>query len=93
MQDGVTSKNAKLIRTLGVIIEEHRKKCAKSIYKISAECSMSKSTWREAEMGVCNDMNITTFWKIAEGLDISPSELMNKLENKLGQEFSLSDFD
>ena len=93
MQDGIENKSVKLIKVLGTIIEEHRKKQEKSIYKISAESSMSKSTWREAEIGVCKNMNITTFWKIAEGLDISPSKLMNELEEKLGQDFSLSDYD
>ena len=54
---------------------------------------MSKSTWREAELGVCKNMTITTLWKIAEGLDIAPAILMEELSNKLGKDFTLSDFD
>lgn len=54
---------------------------------------MSKSTWREAELGVCKNMTITTLWKIAEGLEITPAMLMEELSNKLGKDFTLSDFD
>ena len=93
MQDGVENNSIKLIRTLGSIIEKHRKKQGKTIYKISAESSMSKSTWREAELGVCKNMTITTLWKIAEGLEITPAMLMEELSNKLGKDFTLSDFD
>ena len=93
MRDGIENKSVKLIKVLGTIIEEHRKKQEKSIYKISAESSIAKSTWNRAEIGAFKNMNITTFWKIAEGLDISPSKLMNELEEKLGQDFSLSDYD
>lgn len=93
MQDGVENNNIKLIKTLGTIIEKHRKEQGKTIYKISAECSMSKSTWREAELGICKNMTIITLWKIAEGLDISPAILLEELKNKLGKNFSLSDLD
>lgn len=93
MQDGVENNNIKLIKTLGTIIEKHRKEQEKTIYKISAECSMSKSTWREAELGICKNMTIITLWKIAEGLDISPAILLEELKNKLGKNFSLSDLD
>jgi len=93
MQDGVEINSIKLIKTLGSIIEKHRKEQGKTIYKISAESSMSKSTWREAELGVCKNMTITTLWKIAEGLEITPAMLMEELSNKLGKDFTLSDFD
>ncbi|MBE7709165.1 MAG: helix-turn-helix transcriptional regulator [Cyanobacteria bacterium SIG32] len=93
MQDGVENNSIKLIKTLGSIIEKHRKEQGKTIYKISAESSMSKSTWREAELGVCKNMTITTLWKIAEGLEITPAMLMEELSNKLGKDFTLSDFD
>jgi len=52
---------------------------------------MSKSTWREAELGVCKDIKLTTLWKIAEGLDIPASEILNQVRIELGQDFSLAD--
>ena len=51
---------------------------------------MSKSTWREAELGTCNDINLTTLWKIAEGLDITPAKLLEELKDKLGADVTLT---
>ncbi len=93
MQDFQEAYRQKLIKTLGSIIRKHRISQRKSMYKISAECSMSKSTWREAEYGICKDMNLSTFWKISEGLNIAPDVLLKELREKLGKEFTLTDFD
>ena len=60
------------------------------MYAISAEVSMSKSTWREAEKGICNDIKLTTLWKIAVGLDITPAKLVEDVAIELGNDFSLS---
>ena len=54
---------------------------------------MSKSTWREAELGSCNDINLTTLWKIAEGLEVTPASLLTELRDKLGDDFSLTGLD
>lgn len=51
---------------------------------------MLKSTWREAELGICKDINLSTFWKIAEGLDIQPAELLKEIQDSLGEDYSLS---
>ena len=86
---GFMNNNQILMSILGNVIEKYRKLHNKSIYSISAEVSMSKSTWREAEKGICNDIKLTTLWKIAEGLDIKPSDLLKEIENQLGEKFSL----
>lgn len=88
-----SKNNIILIKTLGDVIKTHRKLTKKSIYKISAEIFMSKSTWREAELGVCKDINLTTLWKIAEGLDITPIQLLKEVQEKLGKDFSLVELD
>ena len=93
MQNKAKNNNIILIKTLGDIIKSHRKASNKTIYKISAEASMSKSTWRAAELGICKNINLTTLWKISEGLEMSPSELLEELQNKLGKNFSLSELD
>ncbi|MDO5305502.1 MAG: helix-turn-helix transcriptional regulator [bacterium] len=93
MQDEIIKRHRKLISVLGKIIKNYRIKQGKTIYAISAEASMSKSTWREVEEGICNDIKLSTIWKIAEGLDISVSVLMNELSSELGESFSLSDID
>lgn len=91
MQDTIIDNQAILIKTIGKIIKDYRIKKGKSIYKISAEVSMSKSTWREVELGLCRNINLTTLWKIAEGLEISLSLLIEDVKEKLGKDFSLSD--
>lgn len=88
-----SKNNIVLIKTLGDVIRARRELTKKSIYKISAEISMSKSTWREAELGVCKDINLTTFWKIAEGLDVTPAQLLQEVQDKLEKDFSLVESD
>jgi len=88
MQD--ENKNRKLlIKTLGNIIEKHRKSIGKSMYMISLESCISKSTWREAEYGICKDINLSTLWKISEALETSPGDLLNEIKDILGEDFSL----
>lgn len=93
MQHTSEDKKIQLLKTLGKIIRTHREKQNKTIYAISAEASMSKSTWREVEIGACKDINLTTLWKIAEGLDITPQSLIEELNIKLNKNFSLTDYD
>lgn len=81
----------KMMQTLGEIIKTHRTAKQKTMYAISAESSMSKSTWREAELGEKDDINLTTLWKISEGLDIPINILLSELQQKLGDDFSLTD--
>ena len=89
MQDA-SKETAKLIEVLGSVIRKYRKQQGKTMYGISAEVSMSKSTWREAEIGACKDIKLTTIWKIAEGLDIPPYKLLADVSKELGSNFSLS---
>ena len=79
----------KLTHVLGEIIKEHRVATGKSMYKISAESSILKSTWRRIENGTYKDVNLSSVWKIAEGLEIPPEELIKELREKLGSDFSL----
>lgn len=84
-------KAIKLIKVLGEVVKDFRQNSDKSIYKISAESGVSKSTWREVEIAACKDINFTTFWKIAEGLEIAPKVLILALKKKLGEDFTLID--
>jgi len=92
MQDNFQNKADYLIKTFGKIVKKHRLNQEKSIYKISAEASIPKATWREIEHGLKN-FGFVSFWKIAEGLDISPTDLIEELRKELGSDFNLSDFD
>lgn len=93
MQEELKKRQHKLISTLGQIVKTHRTRINKTIYSISAEVSMSKSTWREVELGICKDVKLSTLWKIAEGLEIPIGELLRELSSELGKDFNLSDFD
>ena len=81
----------KLMNVLGSIVKKHRISRGKTIYKISAESSISKSAWREIEIGACKDINLSTLWKISEGLEMPITELIEELKNKIGDDFSLID--
>lgn len=92
MQEKV-EHNDKFMKILGEIIKSHRKKLNKSIYAISAESSISKSTWREIELGLCKDIKFKSLWKVAEGLNVPANIIVEELTQKLGSDFTLSDFD
>lgn len=92
MQGKVEHDN-KFMRVLGEIIKSHREELNKSVYAISAESSISKSTWREIELGLCSDIKLKSLWKVAEGLNVPASVIVAELTEKLGSDFTLSDFD
>lgn len=75
---------------LGKIIKKHRVAQRKTIYNISAECSLNKSTWRAVEIGYSRNIQLITLWKIAEGLDIEPATLLHELKERMGKDFVLS---
>ena len=93
MQDKFEKNPKEFIPILGDIIKSHRQKLKKSVYMISAESCTPRSTWRDVEFGESKNINLSTFCKIAEGLDISPWELLKELCEKLGKDFSFTDLD
>lgn len=59
----------------------------KSITKSSDEIGMGKSIWADLENGI-KDPQFSTLWRIAEGLNIKPHELVKMIEDELGEDFS-----
>ena len=90
MQDSSKDKANQLIKTFGRIVEQHRKEQGKTAYRISAEIALSKTTWRDIELGA-NDLKLSTMWKVAEGLDIPLEKLISEVNATLGEDFSLAD--
>ncbi len=86
------SKNAtsRLVQVLGEIIKTYRTQQQKTIYRISAECSMHKDAWRLIEKGLVHDVKVSSIWKIAEGLGIDPIALLSEVKDKLGDDFTIS---
>ena len=74
-----------LLKITGNIIKKYRG--IKSISLLSNEIELSKSIWSEVEKGN-KDIQLTTLWRISEGLNIKPSELIKEIENMLGKDFS-----
>ena len=91
MQEVTNNRTSELIKAVGVVVRKHRQVIGKTMYAISAEIEMSKSTWREVEIGACKDIRLTTLWKIAEGLEIPLGDLLNEVGESLGEKFSLTD--
>lgn len=75
----------KLLKTLAIAINKHRGE--KSISKLCNEIDLSKSIWSELEKGK-KDIQFTTFYRIAEALDIKPSFLLSEIEQAIGADFS-----
>ncbi len=84
MQD----KKLKLQNSLGKIINQQRREL--SITKLSNEIDLSKSIWSDVEKGK-KDIQLSTFWRIAEALFLKPSELLKLIEEDLGEDFFLID--
>ena len=51
---------------------------------------MGKSIWADLENGI-KDPQLSTFWRIAEGLNLKPYQLLKMVEDKIGKDFSFSD--
>ena len=66
------------------VVKAHRKK---SITKSADEIAMGKSLWADLENGI-KDPQLSTLWRIAEGLEIKPHELIEMIENELGDNVS-----
>ncbi len=81
MQD----KRKELQIALGKTVKALRKDI--SINRLAHEIDLSKSIWSELEKGR-KDIQLSTLWKIAEALEVSPSELLRQVELSLEENFS-----
>lgn len=79
MQD----KKTQFKKNIGKLLREKRISAGKSISLIANEVGISKSVWHEIESGN-RDPQLSTMWKIAEGLNIPLSEFLKEMENSLG---------
>jgi len=74
----------KLQTATGKVIKKCRRK---SITQSADEIGMWKSLWADLENGI-KDPQFSTLWRIAEGLEIKPHELVKLIEDELGENFS-----
>ncbi len=76
-----------LLHAVAKTVKELRLKTGKSISLISNELNVSKSIWSDVELGK-SDLQFTTFWRIAEALEITPEELLVLVKNNLSESVS-----
>ena len=76
-------------KAIAIVVKRLRKK---SITKSADEIGMGKSLWADLENGI-KDPQLSTLWRIAEGLEIHPYELVRLIEEELGDEFSFLEID
>ncbi len=82
-------KSLYFAKILGEIIKEYRcKKC--SINRLAHEYDLDVGNTSRIENGLI-DAKLVTIWKIAEALKIKPSEIINNLEDRLGENFHFFD--
>ncbi len=88
MQQSYNDNKSKLQKAISEIIKNYRQKQNKSISLISNEIGMTKSMWADLEKSI-KDPQLSTLWRIAEGLEIPLSTIIKELEKNLGKDFSL----
>lgn len=88
MQENFEQTKKLYKKELGLLIKKHRLGQNKSISLISAEIGMTKSMWADLEKGI-KDPQMSTFLRICEALDVSPSQIIEELIEVLGVNFSL----
>ena len=84
MQEENKEKRKILLNAIAKTVKNLRKKKEKSISLISDELNISKSIWSDIELGK-SDMQISTFWRIAEALEIPPENLIIEIKKNLAQ--------
>ena len=82
MQEENKEKRKILLNAIAKTVKNLRKKKEKSISLISDELNISKSIWSDIELGK-SDMQISTFWRIAEALEIPPENLIIEIKKNL----------
>ena len=79
-----------LFRAIGNVIRQHRLEQGKSMYVISAECGLSRSTWRDIELALCKEPALSTIWRISEAIEIPLEVLICEIKMELNENFSLT---
>lgn len=85
MQAENKTKRDAILKSVGKTIKNLRLKTGKSISLISNELNVSKSIWSDTELGK-SDLQLTTFWRISEALNIEPEELLALIHQNIEED-------
>ena len=86
MQVSKVKQNEKICKLLGSLVKELSRNKKKSI--LAYESDLPRSVVHYIMEGV-KDPQLTTFWRLAVGLEMKPSELLALLEKKVGADLDL----
>ena len=86
MQASKEEINRKICKILGELVNEIRGKKRKTT--LAYEADLPRSVIHYITEGI-KDPQLTTFIRLAIGLNLRPSELLKLIEDKLGDEFDL----
>lgn len=87
MQKKLVENKILFQKELGKLVKKRRLELKKSISLISAEIGMTKSMWADLEKGI-KDPQLSTLWRVCEGLEIEPSDILKELKVKLDMNFT-----
>ncbi len=87
MQEKLVENKILFQKELGKLVKKRRLELKKSISLISAEIGMTKSMWADLEKGI-KDPQLSTLWRVCEGLEIEPSDILKELKVKLDMNFT-----
>ncbi len=87
MQDKIYENKILFQKELGKLVKKHRLELKKSISLISAEIGMTKSMWADLEKGI-KDPQLSTLWRVCEGLEVEPADILKELKPMLGNNFT-----
>lgn len=87
MQDKLVENKILFQKELGKLVKKYRLELKKSISLISAEIGMTKSMWADLEKGI-KDPQLSTLWRVCEGLEVEPADILKELKTTLGNNFT-----
>ena len=88
MKKKTDSKKTLLLKIIGELIKEKRLEQNKGILLFSYEYDIPNSSISALEKGN-RDVQISTLWKMANALNMSFSEFINKVESRLPKGFKM----
>lgn len=81
-------KTENLAKIVGDVIKEYRQKNNYSITKFAYEYGLDAGNISRLENGKI-EVKLVTLWKIAEALNIKPSDIVKSIEKNIDKEFKL----
>lgn len=86
MQEDKTKKNKNIYKALSLVVKDL--KGTKKISEIAYESDLPRSVIYYIEQAV-KDPQLTTFWRLAEGFNMKPSDFLKLIEEKLPQNWTI----